>query len=237
MRKWIISGTVAVLALTLAAVALAGFTQTSVIKFTTHKSGHSTGVSANLVTADDTVSQPKATKKLVIEFPAGTRFNLSALKRCTTSDRKLRDQFGPGCPRGSHIATGEAELNQWQMVATGIPSTVRAYAGKGNIILVVRPTITALKSQIVVLHARLSGSTITVAVPRIMWGADKKSKPPFPGVKVVLVSFKLTIPARGSGSHALVRAGRCAAHKFVVHSRFYYDDGTKFATKTSSPCS
>ncbi len=240
MRKWILSGAVAVLSLALAGVALATFNQTASVKFTTGKAGRSTGISANLIATDTSNPVPQSTKKVTIDFPAGTRFNLKTpkLEVCTRTDKQLQNQFGPKCPKGSFIADGTGAFSTFPIPEKAIdptyqiPTTVMAYLGKGNILLIVRPTIVAYKSWVYVLHARVSGSTLTVAVPKMIRGRLK----PFAGVRIALTTFKLTTPAIGSGSEALVRSGRCAAHKFVVTSHFLYYTGPKETVKTASPC-
>jgi hypothetical protein len=240
MRKWILSGAVAVLSLALAGVALAAFTQTASVKFTVGKPGKSTGISANLIATDTTNFVPQATKKLTIDFPAGTRFNLKTpkLKLCTRTDKQLRDQFGPKCPKSSYIASGTGAFSSYP-IPSGltstpytIPTSVKAYLGRGNIILVVRGTVVAYKSWIYVLHAKASASTLTIAVPRMIRGR----KLPFKGVQVSLTTIKLTIPAIGSGSKALVTSGTCTAHKFVVTTHLLYYKGPKLTIKSTSPC-
>ena len=48
MRRWPIIAAVTVLALALASVAMAQFTQTSIITLTAHKAGKSSGIVANI---------------------------------------------------------------------------------------------------------------------------------------------------------------------------------------------
>ena len=236
MRKWFLGGAIAVLALTLAGVALARFTQRSTIRFTAHNGDISTGLSANLVATDASVSQPKAATMLVIRFPPDTEFNLNTpvVATCTRSDKQLKDPVGKRCPRSSHLASGTAELNQPRLVTGGIPATIRAYAGRHSIILVIQPTLAGLKSLIIVLHAQVSSSSLTIRIPQIRWGVDRANNS-F-GVPVVLVTLKLNIPAHGSGANALITSGTCRAHRFVVRSHFIYDDGTKLTLRSSSAC-
>ena len=245
MRKWFLSGAVAVLSLALASVALATFTQTANVSFTAHKAGRSTGISTYLVAIDTFNAVPQSTKRVVIDFPAGTRFNLKTpkLERCARTDKQLRNQFGPKCPKSSFIASGSGEFSTFP-IPSGltntpytIPTSVKAYLGKGSMILVVRATLVAYKSWIYVMHAKVSGSTLTIAVPKMMKGANYNPPNHFPGTRISLTTIKLRIPAIGNGSKALVRSGRCTAHKFVVTSHFQYYKGPKVTVKSSSPCS
>jgi hypothetical protein len=53
----------------------------------------------------------------------------------------------------------------------------------------------------------------------------------------VLIGLKLKVPARGSGSQALITAGKCVAKQFVFNARFVYTGGSKADVKSTSPCS
>ena len=95
MRKWPIIAAVTVLALALAGVAMAQFSQTSNITLTAHKGGKSSGIVANIQSSDPTApgGKPKAATHLVITFPAGTKFNFGTklIKPCTLSNQAARD--------------------------------------------------------------------------------------------------------------------------------------------------
>jgi len=45
------------------------------------------------------------------------------------------------------------------------------------------------------------------------------------------------VPARGNGRTALITAGHCTAHNFVIKSHFVYDDGSTMDLQSSSVCS
>ena len=115
MRKWITTIAVAVLALALAGVALAKFSQVAKITLTAHKAGQSTGINADIHSSDPAAlgQKPRAATKLVHHVPGGTKFNLRTPLRtsCTLTDRQLSDQFGPSCPSKSLIGTGTAGVN------------------------------------------------------------------------------------------------------------------------------
>lgn len=244
MRKLILSGAVAMLTLVLAGVATATLTQISKITLTATRAGQPTGVRLHVQSIDAGAPQPAAMTRVTISFPKGTRFDLntSRLRKCAVPDKQLRDQFGRKCPKGSLIASGKGSLNTFPLPSgltktpNEVPVTVTAYLGRANIILVLKPTVTAYKSMITVLHATVSGATLTVKLPKLMWGADKKAQPPFPGVRVVVVLLRLSVPAVGRGSNALITSGRCTARKFVVTSVFTYADGKRLTRKSSSAC-
>jgi hypothetical protein len=248
MRKWITTTVVAVLALALASVALAKFSQVANVTLTAHKGGQSTGINANLHSSDATAigQKPKSAAELVITFPAGTKFNLrTGLRRtCTLSNKQLSNEFGPFCPSKSQIGTGTVGVNS--MPITPPPNgRVKAYiAGANKIVLVITPTLGAYASKITVIRGTVSGATLTIPVPQLLIGpcggrhqpkcSDPKTT--FPGVTAVLVSLKLSVPALGSGRSALLTAGRCVSHKFVVKSHFVYRNHTKLDVKSSSTC-
>src|SRR5581483_12497570 len=154
MRKRFLIPCAVVFSLVMVAVALAG-AKSSGVKFTAKHTGASTGLNVTVVNPDPTTPQPAATSKIIVGFPSGTRFDLSApgIQTCTLSDKQLRDQFGKKCSKKSFLGSGKAELSQPVLVPKGIPATLDAYAGVHNVILVIKPTILALKSQILVLHA------------------------------------------------------------------------------------
>jgi len=236
MRKWTSAGVVAILALVLASAALADLTQVAHVTLTAHRAGQSSGIASSIQSSDPTApgGKPEAARRLVITFPAHTKFNLktSLVKACTRSDSQLRNQFGPTCPRKSQIGTGTAVANASPVAAT-IKTNVKAYAGKDNqIILVLKPTLTAFASEIIVIRAAVSGSKLTIPIPRVVLG----KAPGFAGVTVVLVSLKLHVGALGKGRTALITAGRCTAHKFVVGSHFDYADHSTLDVLSSSSC-
>lgn len=225
------------LSLVLVSAAAAKFTQFSNITLTAHKHGQTTGIKADVHASDPTApgGQPKSLTKLTITFPAKTTFNLKTplATACTLSDKQLSNQFGPSCPRKSQIGTGSAVANA-APVANSVAAKVKAYVGRSNsMILVVKPTASAFASQIIVIHASVSGSKVTIPIPQLVLGKS----PGFAGVKVVLVSLKLSVPALGSGKKALITAGTCSSHRFVVKSRFVYADHSTLELKSSSGCS
>jgi hypothetical protein len=217
---------VAVLSLALAAVAVAAFTQTSTITLTSHKAGNTTGIKANISSADPSVPQPKAAKQLVVTFPSGTRFNLGTplVTPCKLSDAQL--VAGSACPGKSLIGSGSAVANAYPL-ATSVPSTVKSYvAGPRSMVMVDTASVLGTTMRTII-HATVSGSKLTIPVPTLVES----------GIKVVLVSLKLNVPAKGTGSTALITAGKCTAHKFTVKSHFTYDDGSTLNTTSSSACS
>jgi hypothetical protein len=226
MRKLVTVALVAVASLVLAGVALGAFTQTSNITLTARKAGSTTGIRANVSSSDPSVPQPKAARLLVVTFPSKTKFNLGTplVTACKLSDAQLA--AGAACPGKSLIGTGSAVANAYPL-ATSVPAAVKAYAsGSGSMVMVATASVLGTTMRTII-HATVSGSKLTIPVPT----------PVVATIKVVLVSLNLNVRAKGSGANALITAGKCSAHKFVVKSHFVYQDGSTFETATSSACS
>ncbi|HUA47855.1 MAG TPA: hypothetical protein VMA77_21635 [Solirubrobacteraceae bacterium] len=226
MRKALTVSVVALLSLVLAGAALAAFTQTSNIALTAHKAGNTTGIKANVSSTDPSVPQPKAAKSLVVTFPSKTKFDLKTplVTPCKLSDTQLTD--GSVCPGKSLIGTGSAVANAYPL-ATSVPSTVKAYVSSSNSMVMVATANVLGTTSRTILHATVSGSKLTIPIPT----------PVVATIKVVLTALKLNVPAKGAGKTALITAGACSAHKFVVKSHFTYVDGSTFDTTSSSGCS
>jgi hypothetical protein len=223
MRKLTVTGAVVAASLAFASVAIAAFTQVSSVRFTTTKAGGSTGIVADIHSTSDTPQELKAAKLVVLKFPAGTRFQLGLVKACKLSDQQLMS--GKSCPAASKVGSGSAQASAYPLPQT-ITAGVKAFAaGPNKMVLVVKATQPI--PQTLVIHETVSGSKLTIPVPT----------PTVAGVKVVLTSLQLGVPARGTGRHALITAGRCTAKNFVVGSHFVYDDGSTMDLQSSSPCS
>jgi hypothetical protein len=223
MRKLTVTVAVAVVSLAFASVAIAAFTQVSNVKFTTTKAGHSTGIVADIHSTSGTPQELKAAKLVVLNFPAGTKFQLGLVKACKLSDQQLMS--GKSCPAASKVGSGTAQASAYPL-PQAITAGVKAFAaGPNKMVLVVKATQPI--PQTLVIRATVTGSKLTIPVPT----------PTVAGVKVVLTSLQLSVPARGAGRRALITAGRCAAHNFVVGSHFVYDDGSTTDLQSTSPCS
>jgi len=223
MRKWITITAVAALSLIFAGIALADFTQSSNIALTASHPAKSTGIKADIYSTTSPGEAPKAAKLLVITLPAGTKLNLGSVKPCTLSDAKL--MAGKACPAASRIGSGSATASAYPLPQP-ILAGVKAYAaGRNKMVLVV--TATSPIPQTLVIRETTSGSKLTIPVPT----------PTVAGFQVVLVSLKLNVPARGTGKTALITAGKCSAHSFIVKSHFVYTDGTTADLQSTSPCS
>jgi hypothetical protein len=197
MRRWPIAAAVAGLALALAGTALAyTFIQRGSVTLTAVQAGKTTGLKASL--NSQTVPAgltPWSTKTVRITFPTGTKFNLGRYK--------VHTKIGSGTAEGSPIIGGKP---------TGtIPATVTAYvAGPGKMIQVVKAGAVTT-----VIHSTVSSNVLSISVPQIIAS----------GYHVVLTKYALTVPARGTGTSSLIRAGQCVKNYFVVRTHFVYTNG------------
>jgi hypothetical protein len=125
----------------------------------------------------------------------------------------LTTPFGPSCPRETQIGTGSVVANASPLAAT-VDANVKSHVGRANqIIILAKPSSKSLPgASPLVIRASVSGSKLTIPIPHPHLG----KAPGFAGVKLVIVSLTLNVPKLGTGHNALITAGRCAAHKFVV---------------------
>jgi hypothetical protein len=223
MRKSITAAAVAILVLALTSVALAKFIQVANVSLTAAKAGKSTGIVADIHSTTDPGKAPKAAKLLVLTFPANTKFNIGRVKACTLSDKQL--MAGGSCPAISQLGTGSAVASVYPLPKP-VNAKVKAYAGSSKQMVLVTKATGSI-SQTLVIRETVSGSKLTTPIP----------VPKVSGFSVVLVSLKLDVPALGSGKNALITAGKCTAHKFVVKSHFVYVDHSTLDLRSSSPCS
>lgn len=241
MGKPTLTAGVTVLTLALASTAVAAsappatFTQVANITLTTHTADQSTGINASIRSSDPAApgQKPKPASRLVITFPAHTKFNLNRATACTLSDKQLTTPFGPSCPHDTQIGTGSAVANASPLAAT-VNASIKSYAARANqIIIVAKPSSKSLPgASPIIIHATVSGSKLTIPIPHPHLG----KAPGFAGVELVIVSLTLNVPKHGTGHNALITAGRCTAHKFVVKEHFDYADRSRLDLKSLTSC-
>jgi hypothetical protein len=216
-------------------VALAAFTQVAHVALTAHGAGKSTGIKSDVHSSDPTApgQKPKSAKTLTITLPAATKFNFKThlVSTCKLTDKQLTAAFGPSCPRNTQIGTGSAVANASPLAQT-VKASVRAYVGAANEILIVIKPTSLPGAPTIVVRATVSGSKLTIPVPQPVLGKSKG----FSGVTVVVVSLKLDVPALGSGHSALITAGSCVGHRFLVKEHLAYRDHSTLDLHSSSPC-
>lgn len=151
-------------------------------------------VNAAIATADG--SQPSQLQKLQIKFPHAT-VNASDFTGCQLSKLQAR-KGADGCPGGSRIGKGEAQVMARPLFADPIPATIDVFNGQtkngGRQILFLARTTNGLDVQLVFAGAlkKVSGGpygfTLDVPLPRI---------PTIPGVAdASVVGFTVHVEAR-----------------------------------------
>lgn len=217
----------AMLATTGIALASSQFKQTAKVTLTATKPNASTGIKAVIFSTDPGAQfeKPQGLKVLTLTFPAKTRFNFKskAITQCKATDTELIGSGGAACPSKSRLGAGSATANAAPVIPK-IPESVTAYAGKGQVLLVLVPKGPGATS---VLHGKVSGNKMTTELPALA----------IPPVSIVVTELRLSVKAIGKGSSSFIRAGNCVKHKFVVKSSFLYDTGAKLTLKSSSKCS
>jgi hypothetical protein len=149
---------------------------------------------------------------------------------CRLTDKQLTTPFGPACPAKSQIGAGTARANASPLQQT-VTAGVKAYLHRADqIILDVTPSLPGATP--IIIHATVAGSTLIMAIPQVVLGKAHG----FAGIAAVLVSLTLRIPALGHGQDALILAGACAEHHFVVTSRFVYADRSRLELRGASSC-
>jgi hypothetical protein len=222
MRRWPIAAAVAGLALALAGTALAyTFTQHGSVTLTNaFQAGQSAGISASLYsTTSPSVKPPWSAQKVTITLPPGTTFSLARFKACTLTDGQI--ESGKACPSASKIGSGSADafgIINGKTVGP-FPGAVSAYVrSPTRMILIVKATLGSA-TKTVVINETTSRNVLSITVPQL--------KVPFGGMKVpvVLSKLTLTVPKKGTGSSALIKAGRCTNSQWLVKTHFVYTNG------------
>ena len=233
MRRWPIAAAVAGLALALVATALAyTFTQGGFVKLTAVNEGASSGISADLSSSTKPAGKaPWAAKTVKITFPAHTKFGLGHVKACALSDKQI--EAGKTCPRASKIGGGTAEAVPVQNNGStlgNVNGKVVAYVRSATqMVLVVKSTV-GTKTYVIVIPEKTSKNVLSITVPKLTVNLGGMT------LNVVLRRLQLSVPAKGSGSASLVRAGECVKNKFVVKTHFVYTNGRTKDLTTRSTC-
>lgn len=217
----------AMLAMAGIAVASSQFKQTAKVTLTATKPNAPTGFKASIFSSDPgaPMGQPQALKLLVIAFPNGTEFNFNskAIKLCKASDAEVVGTKGAVCPSKSKLGSGTATAMAMP-VFPSIPETATVFAGANKELLVL--VVPKAAGSTLVLHAKVTGGKLAVAIPKLEAS----------GLKIVLVQLAVDVKTVGKGKNAFAKAGRCTKKKFIVTSRFLYENGETLSLKSTSKC-
>lgn len=170
-------------------------------------------------------AKPSPIRKIVIAFPRGTRFDTSALPRCTASDQQLLAQSDAACPARSRLGAGTLSA----VTGFGAPidpflTTVSIYNAAGQIIELVKDPTTG--RPLATDRFRINGSTWIGTPPAIPGG------PPDGQTAVRKVDFTYNPPARWA-----ITPPRCPrARRWVSTGRFTYADATTATVNDHTRC-
>jgi gas vesicle protein len=141
VRKLLIGALVGTVVLAVAAIAYAATQTTYSQKYTNNKVNRSAGTVFKTSSIDEANTaenqQPKKTRKLVITFPAGTKFDQGVKPYCA----QLHEDQDKVCPDKTKIGSGTAEVRLKFPGTAPIPADVTAYNRKKGLWLYVVPSV------------------------------------------------------------------------------------------------
>jgi len=219
VRKLLIGGSVAAIALIAAAVAMGATVQQITASVSTGsgkpKAGK-TGALKIVLNARDTANQPSEqpdpARKIDFILPKGLSLDTKAANKCTATDLDFQNNAN-ACPANTKVATGSAVVNTGLAPpVTRINASVTGYNGGNQLILYVQPQ----GAQPVVIRASITGKAKsgqhlkTNITPNCLPPGKPTDSPPCGGKEAPIESFTLQTlkKHKGSGSkrHDLVTA-------------------------------
>ena len=179
------------------------------LRFTSQVAGKRTGfvwdVKQRPVAAD---AQPPPVRRARLRFPRGTRFDTSAVPRCTATDAELQAQGASACPGGSRLGGGSAT------VYLGSPDHLAAAV---DIFNADDAAVLLLSTQpgdvLRVLRGEIRGSVVDATLPRL---------PVAGGKEAALTSLTVRLRAAGTRSRPWLRTPRKCPRSRAW--RFVYDN-------------
>ncbi len=169
---------------------------------------------------------PLAVRKAILRMPAGMSLDVPSLHSCTAA--RLRARGPSGCPARSQLGTGHALVETHagtQTITEGI--ALRAFLGPPDNL---RPTFDILAQGYSPIDERVvfGGSVLESSAP---YGEQLvMSLPPIPSLPLEpdasLVTFSLTVGARGRHTTAVRVPASCPAGGLPFAATFTYADGS-----------
>jgi hypothetical protein len=224
LRKTLIGALVGALVLAIAAVAVADtksgvkYDQT----FTTKKPVASTGFNTKIDSngTKDASGKPRATRKVIVTFPAGFKFNTKVLPTCSKST--LQNKGPSGCPSKSKVSkSGNAQSVTGLGSIDPVDLDVTAFNEKNGILFYIKSKPNEPAATLVI-EGKLKGRVLTTTVPKL--------PQPTPFGEAILTIFNVNIKAaqkgKGDGAQFYATTGRCPkSGKWVTKYTAVYDDG------------
>lgn len=173
----------------------------------------------------DPEAKPSPIRRLAIDTPSGTRFNLAAVPPCAASDTILMVQGPSGCPAMSQIGSG----------------TLVAITGFGPPFDPFSADVTLFNDGVGFIEvAQIHGTTTTIAVDRIaIKGEMLTGNPPSepggpPDGQTAVRQIDLTLPA---ATGYVTTPTSCATSRiWTTRARFTFADGSTQSPMATTPC-
>jgi hypothetical protein len=210
VRKLLIGGSVAAIALIVAAVAMAATVQTITASVSTGsgkpKANKAGSLSIN-ISAKDTANQPSQqpdpARKIDFRLPKGLALDTKAANKCTATDLDFQNKGDKACPSNTQVAKGSAVVNTGLAPpVTTINATVKGYNGGNKLILYVVPQ----GAQPIVIRSSITGKAktgqhiVATVTPNCIPPGKPTDTPPCQGKEAPIQSFTLTTLSKHKGS-------------------------------------
>lgn len=228
MRKKLIVGTAAaMLALTVAGVALAALQLSYSEKFTTKARHRSTGTKLNASYTDPagTNGRPAATKRVIITYPRGTTSNTNAAPQCNVSNAQLMQSSARKlCPAGSRYGSGYVLVRG----TSGGDSKVDLFVYNRRRAAIFEFEING--QAVAGFNARFVGRVI-----------DTGNLGDLPGdlrvTKLVLNTNARSRRVNGKRVRLLTTPRSCpSSHRWTITGDFRFKDGTRYVKRSKTRC-
>jgi hypothetical protein len=235
LRKTLIGALACALALAVGGVAI-GATNSGVTfdqTFSTKRPLASTGFKTNINSegTKDATGKPRATRKVIVKFPSGFKFNTKVLPTCTKA--KLQSSGPSGCPSKSKVGTGSASSVTGLSAIDPVDLDVTAFNANNAILFYIKSK-PGEPAATLVIEGKIRRTTLTTTVPKL--------PQPTPFGEAILTEFNINVKAftkgRGSGAQFFAMTGKCpSSRKWTTTYTNVYDDGRGNVTvKDTASC-
>lgn len=238
MRKLLVGAIAGAVMLAIAAIAYAATETTYSQKYTSNKVNKSVGTvfKTSSIDQENTAEnmQPKKTRKLVINFPAGTKIDQTVKPFCTNLDESADNP----CPKNTQIGSGTAEVRLKFPGSAPIPAKVTAYNRKSDgtkgLYLYVVPSVSGQAP--VVIKPVFKGLKLTTVLTPLCVLNDCNTNG-----EAVLTKFELTTKPYKKGTGKKTRffqkaPPKCPKAGWKFSADWTYDDGTTEHLQSLQPC-
>lgn len=189
-----------------------------------------TGLSIDWRYPSDPNAKPYAVDTIVIHLPPGSRFDFSALPKCTASDGELMLRGAAACPPASKVSTGTVLSDTGS--PGGIPRFVHTHTvnfnADGELVGIGDADELPIRS---ILRSKIRGETVTIPVPDTPGGPPPDNFTAFKSLRTVGPPI-----VRGRRSYARTPPTCPASGEWTTRYTFVYHDGVTQSQSVGSPC-